>query len=74
LGKNIRSASLIAGPSMPLAPMHSLRVLLLLPLLIVHLEAQSLREKADALGVSIGAAARPSPHPRDKPRPHWQQL
>lgn len=45
---------------MPPVPMHSLRVLLLLPLLIVHLEAQSLREKADALGISIGPAARPS--------------
>ena len=45
---------------MPPVPMHSLRVLLLLPLLIVDLEAQSLREKADTLGLSIGPAARPS--------------
>jgi endo-1,4-beta-xylanase len=41
-------------------PMHSLHILLLLPLLSVHLKGQSLRDKADALGISIGAAARPS--------------
>jgi len=40
--------------------MHALCALLLLPLLFVHLAAQSLREKADALGISIGAAARPA--------------
>lgn len=44
-------------------PIRSLRVLLLLLLLIVRLEAQGLREKADALGISIGAAARPSLFP-----------
>ncbi len=41
-------------------PTHSVRILLLLLLLGDHLHAQSLRDKAEALGVSIGAAARPS--------------
>ena len=45
---------------MLLIPTRSVRLLVLLFLLSVYLDAQSLRDKAEALGVSIGAAARPS--------------
>jgi endo-1,4-beta-xylanase len=43
-----------------LIPTRSVRLLVLLFLLSVYLDAQSLRDKAETLGVSIGAAARPS--------------
>ena len=45
---------------MLLIPTRSGRIVLLVLVLNVYLGAQSLRDKAEALGVSIGAAARPS--------------